>query len=487
MSVVSAADLEPATKPSLDDMIAAPERSLDLSITEQHSMSWEDIQTFHLGALQNHFAVMAEGVSALRRLAEEQDIDGIARIEDAGPLLMAHSVYKSYPLSFLEEGRFDQLTRWLDRLTTHDLSGLDASACESIDDWIVFLDRESPIRLKHSSGTTGKLSFVPRSKLEYPSVAKSIRLSYEGFGDEPDAWIKGFETLPVVSGGYRYGAMSQCRMLEATHDLFHHGDESMVLALNPGRISADVLSIAGRIRGAEERGELGALKISPALLARRQAFIDEQKLLPARMEAFIDTLAERWMGQRIVISGSTAQFFDMAELAAAKGYRHMFAPGALAMMGGGTKGRVIPDDYPERIRNFLGPDNYPRQGYGMSEMVSAMHRACPCGSYHLRPHVVPYLLDPVTGDQLPRSGVHTGRFAFVDLLTKTHWGGFISGDEVTLSWGDTPCACGRTGAYLAPAIRRYSEKEGGDDKITCSGAPEAHDKALEHLLRAAVE
>jgi len=27
-------------------------------------------------------------------------------------------------------------------------------------------------------------------------------------------------------------------------------------------------------------------------------------------------------------------------------------------------------------------------------------------------------------------------------------------------------------------ITRYSEEEGGDDKVTCAGAPEANDRAL---------
>jgi hypothetical protein len=48
---------------------------------------------------------------------------------------------------------------------------------------------------------------------------------------------------------------------------------------------------------------------------------------------------------------------------------------------------------------------------------------------------------------------------------------------------EQPCRCGRLGPYLHPTIQRYSELEGGDDKIMCSGAPEAHDKAMEFLSR----
>jgi hypothetical protein len=86
-----------------------------------------------------------------------------------------------------------------------------------------------------------------------------------------------------------------------------------------------------------------------------------------------------------------------------------------------------------------------------------------------------------TGELLPRSGRQTGRFGFVDLFPSDHWGGFLSGDKVTIGGWDEPCPCGRTGPYLESSIQRFSELEGGDDKITCAGAPAAHDKAIEYL------
>jgi hypothetical protein len=68
--------------------------------------------------------------------------------------------------------------------------------------------------------------------------------------------------------------------------------------------------------------------------------------------------------------------------------------------------------------------------------------------------------------------------AVFDLIAETYWGGFISGDEVTLSFEG--CACGRTTAHAAREIERYSDKR-GDDKITCVAAEDAHRAALEFL------
>jgi hypothetical protein len=118
--------------------------------------------------------------------------------------------------------------------------------------------------------------------------------------------------------------------------------------------------------------------------------------------------------------------------------------------------------------------------YAMSE-VTVPSMQCPEGHYHFPPMAVPYLLDPKTGDLLPRKDGTTGRMAFFDVMPETYWAGFISGDEVTAGGWEQTCKCGRTGFYVETGIRRYSEKEGGDDKILCAGAPEAHDTAIAFL------
>jgi hypothetical protein len=106
---------------------------------------------------------------------------------------------------------------------------------------------------------------------------------------------------------------------------------------------------------------------------------------------------------------------------------------------------------------------------------------CSEDKYHFPPLAIPYLLDPNTGKQLPRKDRTTGRLALFDLLPDSYWAGFISGDEVTVGGWEKPCRCGRTGFYVDSDIHRYSEKQGGEDKILCSGAPEAHDSAIAFL------
>jgi hypothetical protein len=451
-----------------------------LTPDEMYSMSGATLASIQLAALRKRFADLIGKIGVLDRLAQEQRISAIERIEDAAALLFPHSFYKSYPLTLIENSRFDRLTRWLGGLTSFDLSGFDSSACNTIDDWIQALDEATDVKVVHSSGTSGKLSFLPRGAPEIDAMAAAWPSGYTGFRDEPNNPLLGIENVPVLLPNFRRGGLGPVRMLDGVVRRIYGGRENMIVALDPGRMSADMLSLGGRIRAAEAKGERGALKLPPQLLARREAFLRDQREAPARRSAFFAGVAERFRGRRVVLLGNWAQHYDIAAEALAKGIADVFSPDSLLMIVGGMKGRKLPDNYRDVISAYLGIENL-RAGYGMSESV-ALHPACPQGHYHLQPFIVPFVLDPRSGAPLPRTGTQHGRYGFVDLLAQTHWGGFLSGDAVTLSWGDEDrCLCGRSGPYVHSEIRRYSEIEGGDDKVTCAGAPEAHDKALAFL------
>lgn len=121
-----------------------------------------EVARIQLQGVRKRFAELREKLPPLRRLGEETGICEIADLNDAAALLFKHSVYKSYPVSLIEKNRHDRLTKWLDNLTTEDLSGVDASDIESIDDWLDMLDRNAGVRVIHTTGTSGKLSFLPR-------------------------------------------------------------------------------------------------------------------------------------------------------------------------------------------------------------------------------------------------------------------------------------------------------------------------------------
>jgi hypothetical protein len=451
-----------------------------LTPNELWSIPSADIQGLQLAGLRARFDQLVTRIPALGRLASEQKIERISRLDDAAPLLFRHNVYKSYPLSFLEKSDFTRLTRWLDGLTAFDLSKLDPSKCESIDEWIQFLDSNTEIRVIHSSGTSGKLSFLPRSEGEFAQLhLKWQHHFFEGFGAEGEHVVEGIEGLPVITPSYRFGALGQQRMIEHIAKYWHRGRAVPVIALHPTRMSADALSLGGRLLAAEAKGELGRLQLSPKLLARRDEFLAESKDLPARMEKFLDAIA-RLQGERVILLGLAGQYYDLAVAGNKRGMNHMFAADSLISMGGGNKNRALAEGWEKMLFDFLGRPV--RDAYGMSEIMAGT-RKCPQGNYHIQPWVILYLVDHASGQVLPRTGTQTGRLGVFDLLPSTYWGGFLTGDEITITFDEAArCGCGRIGPYLHANLRRYSEQEGGDDKITCAGAPQAHDNAVQYLI-----
>jgi hypothetical protein len=464
-----------------DALKREPHELIGLSLTRKFSFHRDDLEDIQLAALRRRYAELAGRVAVLGRFAEEQKLHEIRTLEDGALLLFPHTMYKSYPLSAIEAGRYEKLTRWIGSLTAIDVSSVHTAGCESVDDWIERLDSQTELRVRHSSGTSGKLSFIPMSRLETESVVTGIERSLDGFGDESPGRPFRFGELPLIAFGYRHGSQSFPRTVDAIVALRFGGDERNVICINPGRISADMASLAGRLQGAQAKGTRGTTQLAPGLLARRESFLREQAEAPRHLAAFFETVSTRFRGERVVLNGVTPVVVETAVAGLKRGLERLFAPDSPFFIAGGAKGRTLPSDYPEQVERFTNVA-FPPSGYGMSEAASAITRMCPQGHYHLVPNLIPYLLDPDTGALLPRKGRETGRLGIIDLGTRTRWGGFLTGDEVTLNWGDTtPCRCGRKGTYIEGEIRRYSELRGGDDKITCAGAPGIHDKALEFI------
>ena len=437
-------------------------------------------ENVHLHGLRKRFGALRHQLSALDKLAQEQGIDAIEAIDDVVPLLFPHTVYKSYPLSFLEKARFDRLTRWLGGLTTVDLSGVDAAGVETIDDWIALLDRKTELRPLHTFGTSGKLSFLPRTRDQWITsvtlTAHCLR-DWNGPNTGPDLLN---HHMPVIQPSYRHGASASNRGIDLMIKMYAGGDDNALSLYPEARFSADMASLAGRMRAAEARGEQGQIELSSALLARREEFARNERERPERMKAFFQEAIDRFAGRDVMIFAVWPILFEWAEAGLAQGLCKVFGPGSVLMTGGGSKGRVLPEGWREQIFEFVGFDCY-YEFYGMSELMANCPR-CAEGNFHMPPVLVPFVLDPESGRPLPRHRQQTGRFALFDLMPDSYWGGLITGDEVTLAGWDEACACGRTGPYAFPAIRRFSEKQGGDDKINCAGAPEAHDRAVSYLV-----
>ena len=463
----------------LDKFMNDPLGFFEGSITKMHSIDRDELEELQRLAMKQRFEEHYDSIEMLRNLADRLGITSLDQFNDVVPLFFAHTAFKSYPSALIDKKRWDLMTKWLDKLTSYDLSQVDTSGADSLDQWLDALDEQTPLEVITSSGTTGTISLIPKSREQAHYTMKIWRaFLFQTFGQEPTQ-EQMYPEVDVIWPNHARGKLGHLRMAQLLRTEFTGGDESRFHALYDDAIDSDLMFLASKMRAAASKGELDRLEIDPKLMARKDEFIEMQARRPQEMAECFEKCTQKLRGKRIFTTAAYPIMYEVAAAGLEKGISKVFAPDSAILTGGGTKGFVLPDNFLEVIKEFMGVDTI-QEGYGMSE-ISAFHWACEHGHYHIAPWVIPYVLDPDTSEPLPREGTVTGRAAFYDLVNDSHWGGIISGDEVTMHW-DTPCPCGRKSVYLAHDIMRYSEKQGvEDDRISCSATQQVQDEAVEFM------
>jgi hypothetical protein len=449
------------------------------SYTQMHSIGRSELENLQRQAMGIRFAEHYQSIEILRKLADRLGITSLSEFNDVVPLMFSHTAFKSYPAALIDKKRFDLMTKWLDKLTSYDLSGVDTDGCASLDEWIERLDEQTPLEVITSSGTTGTISILPKDKrgARDGMVLWKIAL-FQTFGTEPTAEQLNPD-VDVIWPNFANGKLGHLRIANMIKRGFTGGDESKFHPLYPGSVDTDLMFLASKMRAAASRGELDRLIIDPALAARKDEFIAMQARQPQELDAFFTEITEKLRGKRVFMTSAYNMMYDVAKAGLDRGIKNVFAKDSVILTGGGLKGVALPDNFMHVIYEFLGVNRI-QQGYGFSES-STFHWACTEGRYHVQPWVVPFLLDPETSEPLPRTGVQTGRAAVLDLQLRAHWGGVISGDEVTIDW-DLRCPCGQTSLAFEGNIMRYSEKHGvEDDRITCAATQQVQDEAINFM------
>jgi hypothetical protein len=456
----------------------SPEEWIDLPVEKLFSLTSDETESLQLKWFSKRFKTLESKISAVKALAEKQGVTSIDEVNDIAPLLFTHKVYKSYPLSLIEKKKFNHLTGWLDKLTSHDLSGIDVSDIKTIDGWLDQMDSDK-MYLCHSTGTTGKLSFFPRSQTEKRSFLTGMYNAIEASSGKD---IRK-EQMPVFFPGYRGG-------YQVSHKVLHHvgmelgfnGEEFHTLFDKP--MSADFMSLAGRLKAAKASGSLKKMDMIKALVKSKGELIKLKKQQPIMMEAYMNKLVNEYKGQKVLIMATTPDLLKAAEAGLKEGNSKIFSSDSILITGGGLKGYDAPEDWPSVLKEFYGVDEFYTL-YGMTE-CTAILPMCKNGHYHVYPYLIPFVLDVETGEALPRKGTQTGRYGFYDLLAETYWGGLLTGDKVTVHYDD--CGCGWKGAWLEDNIMRYSElQEDREDKISCSGSQDAYNEFLDFIVEDAVK
>ncbi|HXA12627.1 MAG TPA: hypothetical protein VNW93_10645 [Mycobacterium sp.] len=449
------------------------------SYTQMHTIGRPELEELQRQAMGIRFRQHHESIEILRKLADRLEIKALAEFNDVVPLLFSHTAFKSYPAALIDKKRFDLMTKWLDKLTSYDLSRVDTNGCNSIDEWIDRLDQQTPLEVITSSGTTGTLSIIPKDKRGAEEGMQIWKIClFQTFGEDPTEQQLD-PAVEVIWPNFASGKLGHLRIASMIKRGFTGGDETKFHPLYSGSVDTDLMFLASKMRAAASRGELDRLEIDPALAARKDEFIAMQARQPQELDAFFTRITEELRGKRVFMIGTYSLMYDIAKAGLERGIKEVFAKDSAILTGGGMKGIVLPADFMNVITEFLGVDRI-QVGYGFSE-ASTFHWACEEGRYHVMPWVIPFVLDPDTSEPLPRTGRQTGRAAVYDILLRAHWGGVISGDEVTVDW-DLVCPCGRTSVAFEKDIMRYSEKKGvDDDRITCAATHEVQNEAVDFM------
>ena len=429
---------------------------------DPYHIPYPALQALQLRLLQRWFVAQHAHIPVLRRVAERKHLATITHLAEVVPLLFSHATYKTYPESLLDSGAWQQMNRWVATLTTRgqELQALDVTGVRSLDDWLTLLDRHG-FALAHSSGTSGKPSFLPKSASEQAAMCRAYCAAFRwGQGVDPAR-----DKMPVLCVTFQHGWSV---IVRRTNDL------AAAYAPTPGAILhafAGVQSPTQLRRQSTLRRLMAAGRLDPAArVTFEQEVRQQQAATAASLEAFVQRM-HQYRGQRVMLLGHTATIFQLATRLLAAGEHALFAPDSLVIHGGGTKGLPLPDDYATTLMRFAGvPQHQVVNLYGMTERNSTP-LVCAAGRKHCSPWEIPLLLDRDAAHLLNppwgTAGIIEGRYAFVDLLAKTYWGGIVTGDQVAMHFDR--CPCGREGPQIL-AIRRYTDDVAApdEDKLSCA-------------------
>lgn len=435
------------------DMILEPDRA--------YAMPASDVAPLQLRAAQELFEERRGQIPLLNRRAEEAGITRIEKFEDLVPLLFAHTVYKSYPASFVEQGRWDRMLQWLQTLSVSAVGNVEVSGVQDVDDWIARL-WDAGHKVLATSGSSGKCSFLNHTVGDSELKKRHFRHTV--------GWplVKPSADRQVFWLGPRNGPNSACEAANINAENWGRPGAVHALTDQPLRIAEVSRMAAMRKKMAD--GSAAPQEIASFEAEARRKAVEGREAMLALADKILDHRHEPLM-----ISGMWAQYMMLIARARERGIPDGdFHPDCIVNAGGGVKGIALPPDYKEQVARFFGPVMRPG-AYGMTELAQLMPR-CEAGRYHRAPGLIWLILDR-DGERLltpqdGEDGIAEGRFAFLDLLYEGRWGGLITGDKVKVDYKPR-CPCGRSGPTLFDDITRFAQI-GEDDHIGCAGTVDAY-------------
>jgi hypothetical protein len=429
-------------------MGSAVERLTGLAdAADRFAIPFSELRDAQVEAVNERFQDRRDRIKLLSFRAKEADLAEVSSRDDVVPLLFPHSAYKSYPESFLTEGKWDRLAKWLGTVSPYPIASIQTADVADLDDWLERLEVNGNY-VSCSSGTTGKSAMLIASErdLEW-SRTDTVGVFSWGSGVAPAQDRRMFGVGATVE------SPKNRTIRDAQAAAF--GDprfEPFRLPVEPitvGRMTKMVVLRKAMAEGTARPEEIADFE---ATSKEREETLDKAYVIAA--ERLIDARADK-----LFIASQWNALYHVAKLVRDLGFSGKdFHPDNCIYVGGGLKRAQLPDDYKEFVHEtFHIPPNREFQNYSMQELNSGMPRCRGGGRYHVPPWIVPFILNEEGDALLPSDGDGEveGRAGFFDLALDGRWGGVITGDKVSLDFG--PCACGSAGPSIRDDIVRYAD------------------------------
>jgi hypothetical protein len=423
-----------------------------------------NLRELQLEALRERFAEQVARIPVLARRAKGVGITEIATLDDAVPLLFAHTNYKSYPEAFIDNGQWKHMSLWLQTMSSCSTANIDVEGVEDVDGWIGRA-KDAGHFVFSSSGTSGKNSFLN-----------------EGHAERERAKEACLHAFNIATPGYQ-----PARDRHVFSVMAPTGVHKMTYACNylydawakPGgmhRLIEAPMRAMDTMRPHQIRRLLAAGRIGPAEIEAYEKEMEaKSNANAARFETWLDEMVEL-RHEPLYVATMWAQAWTIVERLRARGIKDGdFHPDTILSVGGGTKGAKVPADYRDQIKRFFGlEEGRLSNSYGMVEISGFCGLIQPHNVYAAPPWLIPLVLNK-EGDRLLNpangKGLIEGRMAFFDLNAEARWGGIISGDKVTVEFGS---GLDDVKTPIVRSIARYADLEEGEGKLTCAGSIDAY-------------
>ena len=386
----------------------------------------------HRAILLNHKRYV-ERIPVYRHLAKERGLLEVADLDTlVNELMFPSDLFKSYEPRWLDSNDYASMTDWLGsiffRIPRISLDGVD-----NITSWRARLRTDS-IYVTHSSGTSGRFSFVPRDRFTWAALVSNGRYSSQTVWDRSPEHHTDYDCLilgPRGSGmGIQASATGLAGFAARSHFLF---DVEM---------TADVLRALQDSSPDNESNRTAQRFLEATIHERDHSYA----------QAFQFLRRARDEGRRVLIFGPPFHVDEACSRILAEEGPIRLEHDSIVITGGGWKGpkKIAHEELLNRIEKALGvPTSHVIDTYSTSE-CNCVFMNCSQGRYHVPPIIELVALDDYL-ERIPGNDTF-GTIGFLDPFAVSYPGFVITGDEGHLV--QDRCACGLTGWSIAGEIRR---------------------------------